>query len=150
MAQASSNLPEGHECSICMTEINLDDSFKTICQHTFHKNCLDEWRKNSQSCPLCRQELPFEFIPLLFWYEKDLNTTVPMAAIPGWMHRIPEILPVEDNGTALNLLFEDNDTALDLLSIYAQSQIRLAIPWFAIRGDNGEVHEYSWNLSNES
>lgn len=130
MDQTSS---ECHECSICMSEINSDDSFKTVCHHTFHHSCLDEWRKNNQTCPLCRRELPSEFIPLLFWYEKDLNTTVPMAAIPGWMHRIPEILPVEDNAESMRLLFED-----------ASPQIRLAIPWFAIRGDNGEVREYSW------
>lgn len=110
MDQTSSYLPECQECSICMTEINLNDNFKTVCRHTFHHSCLDEWRKNNQTCPLCRQELPFEFIPLPFWFSKDLQLAVPMAAIPGWMHRMPEILPVEDNSDALNLLFSDTSS----------------------------------------
>ena len=30
---------------------------KTNCHHTFHKKCLNGWRKISATCPTCRQHL---------------------------------------------------------------------------------------------
>jgi hypothetical protein len=41
-------------CSICLTNIN-DNNTKTLeCKHTFHINCIDIWIDNKNSCPLCR------------------------------------------------------------------------------------------------
>jgi hypothetical protein len=41
-------------CSICLCNYNNDDILtKLICNHTFHKNCIDEWFKNKVICPLC-------------------------------------------------------------------------------------------------
>jgi len=39
-------------CPICMEN---NPEYNTICNHTFHKECLDKWNKNS--CPYCRQIL---------------------------------------------------------------------------------------------
>jgi len=44
-----------HECSICLEP--LDNSKKnktTICNHTFHKECIELWLLHQNICPLCR------------------------------------------------------------------------------------------------
>lgn len=44
------------KCVICLNED--DDSIKEIlpCAHLFHHKCIDEWRKTSTACPICRQD----------------------------------------------------------------------------------------------
>lgn len=43
-------------CCIC-----LDDTEKPIkkldCQHSFHNECIEEWKKTSKTCPICRREI---------------------------------------------------------------------------------------------
>jgi len=41
------------ECSICLNG-NLDCSIDS-CKHKFHYNCIKEWSKTSNTCPLCRK-----------------------------------------------------------------------------------------------
>jgi hypothetical protein len=46
-----------YECSICLEDGNesKDDKFiKTACGHHFHKQCLEVWVTNRQTCPSCR------------------------------------------------------------------------------------------------
>ncbi len=40
------------ECSICMEQSNEGVLLK--CGHTYHKTCIEKWRKNKSTCPLCR------------------------------------------------------------------------------------------------
>jgi hypothetical protein len=39
-------------CIICY---EYNDIFNTICNHTFHRKCLDKWLVKNNSCPLCRK-----------------------------------------------------------------------------------------------
>lgn len=52
-----------NNCSICLEEINSDDTISLECTHTFHNSCIEEWAKVSGKpkndnfewvCPLCR------------------------------------------------------------------------------------------------
>ena len=48
-------------CMICMCE---SDEYtykfnKISCGHKFHFNCLEEWKKHSLKCPICRKELNY-------------------------------------------------------------------------------------------
>jgi hypothetical protein len=47
-------------CSICMEEYKTNDVLDQIdgCLHTFHDTCLSTWKKNKNTCPLCRYSLP--------------------------------------------------------------------------------------------
>ena len=43
------------ECSICLEGIvEAANTISTVCHHTFHTTCLAVWRKQNQTCPLCR------------------------------------------------------------------------------------------------
>ncbi len=44
------------DCSICFKEISEDQTVLK-CDHTFHKECIDKWFKQSHHCPLCRDSL---------------------------------------------------------------------------------------------
>ena len=41
-------------CSICLNTVT-GPWLKTRCNHTFHRECLQKWQRNT--CPLCRQEV---------------------------------------------------------------------------------------------
>ena len=47
------------ECAICLNEFIGVDIIKAFykCEHIFHKNCLLDWLKKSDSCPLCNHNL---------------------------------------------------------------------------------------------
>lgn len=69
MAKYSSLVEEQAECSICLDPLEKNRSV-TPCQHVFHKNCIDKWKKqkNGTACPLCRAPLstdPSSFKKLL-------------------------------------------------------------------------------------
>ncbi len=52
---------EENECSVCLTTIEKDDNNrkKTVCNHLFHKTCLNHWLTCKNTCPLCRNIQPF-------------------------------------------------------------------------------------------
>ena len=64
------NKTEPLECSICLTEINIEnyknnktDLVLLNCSHVYHKDCLNPWVKekaqsfNSPDCPYCRDKI---------------------------------------------------------------------------------------------
>lgn len=46
------------QCSICMENMSGVTSRTLGCQHTFHKRCLERWKRNRRTCPICRA--PFD------------------------------------------------------------------------------------------
>lgn len=48
------------DCSICQGKFKIGDKLSTLqeCNHSFHTNCLQEWGKYKQECPLCRSAIP--------------------------------------------------------------------------------------------
>ena len=46
------------DCSICLEIINCNQ-ITIPCGHRFHANCLNIWKTNHKSCPLCRLDLDF-------------------------------------------------------------------------------------------
>lgn len=46
-------------CLICIEEYKINQFKRTLplCQHTFHKKCIDKWIKKNSSCPICRSQL---------------------------------------------------------------------------------------------
>jgi hypothetical protein len=47
-----------NDCNICMEEYKYKQYKRIlpICNHTFHKKCIDNWLKKNSSCPVCRKD----------------------------------------------------------------------------------------------
>ena len=50
------------ECSICLGN---DPNFVTTCNHNYHDDCLKDWIKAHDSCPMCRYNLSPNELKLL-------------------------------------------------------------------------------------
>jgi hypothetical protein len=48
------------KCPICQSQFKMDEELSTLddCPHTFHYQCIFEWGKYNQICPVCRKEIP--------------------------------------------------------------------------------------------
>ncbi len=62
--EITNTLQQGQEkkkddlCSVCLIEFEMEDLVrKTICDHLFHKECLEQWLKKHENCPICRKNL---------------------------------------------------------------------------------------------
>jgi hypothetical protein len=54
-----------HQCAICWEECVENEEISIIetrCNHFFHKECLDIWTANHNTCPCCRTQLSQENI----------------------------------------------------------------------------------------
>lgn len=54
------NQKENEKCPICLEiyEKDKDILIETICNHSFHENCIKEWVSNQkETCPLCRKSM---------------------------------------------------------------------------------------------
>lgn len=46
-------------CPICQVEFKIGDEVKQLpCDHMFHHKCILPWLSKTNTCPLCRHELP--------------------------------------------------------------------------------------------
>ena len=49
----------GEPCCICMSPFKINDIVSELqCAHVFHNECIQEWGKHKQVCPLCRIPIP--------------------------------------------------------------------------------------------
>ncbi|XP_012284004.1 E3 ubiquitin-protein ligase RNF181-like [Orussus abietinus] len=47
------------QCPICLKEFDIGITVKLLpCQHSFHNECILPWLGKTNTCPLCRYELP--------------------------------------------------------------------------------------------
>jgi len=60
-------------CSICLEKIHSNPNI-TICNHKFHRNCLNQWLNHNNTCPMCRTTL-FHYTPKIDIMDRllDLN-----------------------------------------------------------------------------
>jgi len=50
-------LEHGNRCAICLARLEQGDIVGDIpCGHVFHKDCLKDWLRQKNRCPLCQQE----------------------------------------------------------------------------------------------
>lgn len=51
------------ECVICMDTCNNNEMKQLpICNHSFHKSCINQWLNIKQNCPICRASIINNFI----------------------------------------------------------------------------------------
>ncbi|XP_043265146.1 E3 ubiquitin-protein ligase RNF181-like isoform X2 [Colletes gigas] len=50
---------DSKQCPVCLKDLEVGISAKCMpCKHVFHKECIIPWLEKTNSCPLCRHELP--------------------------------------------------------------------------------------------
>ena len=50
--------PEKRNCIICLEDFkNKDKALILPCIHLFHKNCINNWLKKQNTCPICKFKL---------------------------------------------------------------------------------------------
>ena len=49
------------QCGICFNPIlkYSSNQFTTSCEHKFHRDCLLRWLRISNTCPICRNDIPY-------------------------------------------------------------------------------------------
>ena len=54
-----STLPSNTVCSVCQDSILAADACRrlTVCQHAYHRTCIDQWFTRSVFCPSCRHDI---------------------------------------------------------------------------------------------
>ncbi|XP_020623263.1 E3 ubiquitin-protein ligase RNF181-like isoform X2 [Orbicella faveolata] len=53
------HIVKGCSCPICQAEYKIGENVKQLpCDHMFHQSCILPWLSKTNSCPLCRHELP--------------------------------------------------------------------------------------------
>ena len=54
-------VPTGETCSICMTPMVTADltnqQVSLRCTHSFHRECVEQWFRQSPRCPVCRNDI---------------------------------------------------------------------------------------------
>ena len=43
------------KCTICLDPIALSAIMKLLCDHIFHRHCIEKWKERKNTCPLCRK-----------------------------------------------------------------------------------------------
>lgn len=47
------------QCPVCLKQFEVNDKASLMpCHHMFHQECILPWLDKTNSCPLCRYELP--------------------------------------------------------------------------------------------
>ncbi|ELT93759.1 hypothetical protein CAPTEDRAFT_170762 [Capitella teleta] len=47
------------QCPICRADFELGETMLQMpCNHHFHSSCINPWLERTNSCPVCRHELP--------------------------------------------------------------------------------------------
>lgn len=54
------------ECAICIEPIHKEYVPLFVCNHKFHKHCINKWLQINNYCPLCRNDLSIVFLHTLY------------------------------------------------------------------------------------
>ena len=46
------------ECSICLEKYKVNDKVLNLkCRHSFHRDCINQWLRDNNTCPECRENI---------------------------------------------------------------------------------------------
>ena len=73
-----SDVAQSSKCPVCLLPFDVDEEVVLMpCKHRFHEGCMLPWLQKTNSCPVCRYELPTDD-PDYESYRKE------KASVEGW------------------------------------------------------------------
>ena len=52
------NYHDNDRCPICLEDYNIGEILnELICNHFYHKKCINNWIKSNNNCPICRSSI---------------------------------------------------------------------------------------------
>ncbi|EDV45553.1 RING-H2 finger protein ATL7 [Drosophila erecta] len=76
-------------CTICSDRFRTSDNINAgSCGHAFHEECLDRWRKQSRTCPICRSQDAEYFQLYLDFEESPVSASAQRGS--GGGHNLPQ------------------------------------------------------------
>lgn len=88
------------DCAVCLSEFE-DESILmllTVCDHVFHKECVDLWLESHKTCPVCRIDLD------------SPSETLVQNLSPRHVHGSPIVIVRESNHEdAVSINIEDSE-----------------------------------------
>lgn len=107
-----------HQCAICWEECveSEENSItETRCNHFFHKECLDIWTANHNTCPCCRTQLSQENInETIQNYENNYIDTYNINFLNNMI--IEEYISNNQNYNNNNIIYDDNINIVNLIN----------------------------------
>jgi hypothetical protein len=97
-------------CPICYEELN--ENIAIDCGHQFHHDCIYEWLKHQQNCPLCRHDTVIPVDKRLVVYDPEIESVI----VP---YDIPEVIVIPDQDFYHN--FDHLDLSRGTLQVFATS-----------------------------
>ena len=145
-------------CAICLDPLKTGKT-STICSglHSFHKECLDEWKKTTRNCPFCRNKIthlvqvPVSVVdPKKFNIHKSAKYDFDRGALmvdnieEAYIDHLPE--NYRDNLDVLNALIDAELSPEDYVTHFeTMSNAEL----LQLLDDFREILEYKTSLFNE-
>ena len=92
----SSLKPTIEQCSICLANLIVKKDIKILrCLHKFHKDCVNKWLEEKDTCPLCRATQNPEG-------NEEYTSTIYPLAHDYRLPNMPRISPIQDYGFSNN------------------------------------------------
>ena len=119
-------------CSICLGAIKLqhiNNNFITICNHMFHRSCLQHWCMVKNSCPDCRTEHVMS--------GKDLGSNV------VYVNKVNNANSANSANNVINNIRENHEMNNEIIfNGLSQNTYDSYNPDIAGESDNEHVNEY--------
>lgn len=59
LVELANSSTDGLQCCVCQSSITVGEDLLALpCKHVYHPDCLEPWLSATNSCPVCRHELP--------------------------------------------------------------------------------------------
>ncbi|XP_022849097.1 RING-H2 finger protein ATL33-like [Olea europaea var. sylvestris] len=131
--------PPLQSCSICMDSFEIEndsDTSATVtelpCQHYFHKDCISEWLNRSNTCPLCRYQLPMKSGPAQNQSVEEYEAVLAPEEEPV-VRRV-----IEEPGPSLGLN-SGSGSSIVMEEVADDSRERSAWVFDAMRDEDGDI-----------
>ena len=101
------------DCLVCLQRVNEPDGMTTICNHTFHRSCINRWLSRSDCCPKCGAVLQNTVSDVYPYSNYGTHNYVPVPTAPVAPHPLPPTVDYINVQNVRNNLPDDREAQED-------------------------------------